>query len=166
MGFDASLDDDATTRHQRFAESDEARLAAIHRVAAKAPGVALASRGGYGLTRLLDGIDWKAIAASVEQGTRWVGHSDVTQLGLLAHGRGVVGGGRWPMATSAATRSITADCFREAVTGELEAVGFRTAPGFEGLEAKGTVGWQRPWCARCWARSTCRVKGGICFLKM
>ena len=47
----------------------------------------MATRGGYGLTRLLDAIDWKRIARSVERGTRWVGHSDMTalQLGLLAH---------------------------------------------------------------------------------
>ncbi len=38
-----------------------------------APSVALATRGGYGLTRLLDRIDWKTIARSVEHGTRWVG---------------------------------------------------------------------------------------------
>ena len=47
----------------------------------------MASRGGYGMTRLLDAIDWKLLAKSTAQGTRWVGHSDLTalHLGLLAH---------------------------------------------------------------------------------
>src|SRR4051794_37017855 len=87
LGFDAPLDESALLRHQRFGGDDAARLAAIHRVAGVAPSIAMATRGGYGLTRLLDGIDWKLLARSVAKGTRWVGHSDVTalQTGLLAH---------------------------------------------------------------------------------
>jgi muramoyltetrapeptide carboxypeptidase len=87
LGFDARADKAALARSQRFAGSDEARLAALHRVAEAAPAVAMASRGGYGVTRLLDRIDWQLLARSVERGTRWVGHSDFTalQLALLAH---------------------------------------------------------------------------------
>jgi muramoyltetrapeptide carboxypeptidase len=92
LGFDAALDESALARHQRFAGDDMTRLAALHRVAQARPSVALASRGGYGLTRLLDQIDWKLLARSVAAGTRWVGHSDLTtlQLGLIAHARGCV----------------------------------------------------------------------------
>ena len=87
LGFQVAVDSDANARQQRFGGSDATRLAALHRVALAAPSVAMATRGGYGLTRLLDGIDWPLLARSVEQGTRWVGHSDFTalQLGLLAH---------------------------------------------------------------------------------
>ena len=87
LGFDARLDESALAKHQRFGGSDETRLAAIHRVAAEAPSIAMATRGGYGLTRLLDRIDWALLKRSVEQGTRWVGYSDLTalQMGLLAH---------------------------------------------------------------------------------
>jgi len=86
-GFDVRIDASALARHQRFAGDDATRLDALHRVAEAAPSVAMATRGGYGLTRLLDRIDWQLLARSVERGTRWVGHSDVTslQLGLLAH---------------------------------------------------------------------------------
>ncbi len=66
LGFAVEIDPAAGAKAQRFAGDDEARLAAIHRVAAARPDIALASRGGYGLTRLLDGIDWKRIAKSVE----------------------------------------------------------------------------------------------------
>ena len=86
-GFDVRLDESALAKSQRFAGDDTVRLAAVHRVAAAAPSVALASRGGYGLTRLLDHLVWRALAGAVERGTRWVGQSDFTalHLGLLAH---------------------------------------------------------------------------------
>jgi muramoyltetrapeptide carboxypeptidase len=43
-------------------------------------------RGGYGLSRLLDQIDWQGIGKQVKQGLKIVGHSDFTafQLGLFA----------------------------------------------------------------------------------
>ena len=147
LGFAVSIDADAAARMQRFAGSDEGRLAALHRVAAARPSVALATRGGYGLTRLLDRIDWKRIAKSVESGTRWVGMSDMTalQLGLLAHGGGVTWAG--PLACDDFGRSsaeggvdeVTEACFLEAMAGELEAVGFRTDRGFDGLDLRGTL---------------------------
>jgi muramoyltetrapeptide carboxypeptidase len=147
LGFDVRLDCAARARAQRFAGDDEARLLSLHRVAAAAPSVAMASRGGYGLTRVLDALDWKALARSVERGTRWVGHSDFTalQLGLLAH----TGAGSWagPMACDDFGRSeeaggvdeITRDCFAEALDGSLEAVGFRTTVGFDGLAVRGRL---------------------------
>ena len=151
MGFDVTLDASVRGRHQRFAGDDEARLAAIHRVAQAAPSVALACRGGYGLTRLLDRIDWPLLAQAVERGTRWVGHSDFTalQLGLLAHTGVGPAAITWqgPMACEDFGRAddaggvdeITRDCFAEAMSGELEAVGFRTEPGFDGLDVKGKL---------------------------
>jgi len=147
LGFDARLDESALARHQRFGGSDELRLAAIHRVAAEAPSIAMTTRGGYGLTRLLGGIRWKALAKAVDQGTRWVGYSDFTalQLGLLAH----TGASSWagPASLDDFSRSeenggvdeVTRDCFVEAMNGELEAVGFRTEPGFDGLGVQGTL---------------------------
>lgn len=147
LGFDVTMDPGLRGRHQRFAGDDDARLAAIHRVAEAAPSVALACRGGYGLTRLLDRIDWPLLARSAERGTRWVGHSDLTalQLGLLAHTGAVSWQG--PMACDDFGRTdeqggvdeVTAGCFTEAMSGELEAVGFRTEAGFDGLDVKGRL---------------------------
>ena len=147
LGFAVEIDASALARHQRFAGDDETRLAAIHRVAAARPSIAMLTRGGYGLTRLLDRIDWKAVAKSVEAGTRWVGQSDFTslQLGLLAHRGGITWAG--PLACDDFGRSeadggldeVTAACFAEAMSGELEAVGFRTEPGFDGLAVRGTL---------------------------
>ncbi len=143
LGFDVAIDEAALAKHQRFGGADDARLAALHRVARAAPSVAMATRGGYGLTRLLDAIDWKLVARSVERGTRWVGHSDVTalQLGLLAH----TGSASWagPLACfdfgGDAVDDVTEGCFVEAMSGELEAVGFRTDAGHDGLQARGTL---------------------------
>ena len=147
LGFAVEIDEAATARAQRFAGDDDVRLATLARVAAARPSVALATRGGYGLTRLLDRIDWKRIAASVAAGTRWVGMSDMTslQLGLLAHGGGVTWAG--PLASDDFGRTaaeggvddVTEGCFVEAMSGALEAIGFRTGAGFDGLEVRGTL---------------------------
>jgi len=175
LGFDARLDADALARRQRFGGDDDTRLAALHRVALEAPSIALAARGGYGLTRLLDRIDWKLLTHSVEQGTRWVGHSDLTalQLGLLAH----TGADTWagPMAIDDFSRSdeaggvdeVTRDCFLEAMSGELEAVGFRTEAGFDGLGVSGRL-WGGNLSMVCSLLGTPHwpaVKGGILFLE-
>ncbi len=146
LGFEVTLDASALAKHQRFAGDDATRLAALHRVAAARPDIAMATRGGYGLSRLLDGIDWAAISRSIEGGTRWVGHSDFTalQLGLLAHGKGA-GAVTWagPLACGdfggEAVDDITEPCFVEAMDGSLEAVGFRTEAGFDGLAVRGTL---------------------------
>jgi muramoyltetrapeptide carboxypeptidase len=176
LGFDAALDESALARHQRFAGDDATRLAALHRVAHARPSVALAARGGYGLTRLLDQIDWKLLARSVAAGTRWVGHSDLTtlQLGLIAHARGSV---TWagPLAAEHFGRAdddggvdeVTQGCFVEAMGGELEAIGFRTEAGFDGLDVRGLL-WGGNLSVLLSLLGTPhwpRVKGGILFVE-
>lgn len=175
LGFEVQIDADALKRHQRFAGNDDIRLGALHRIAAKAPSIAMATRGGYGLTRLLDRIDWALMARSVARGTRWVGLSDCTalQLGLLAHGRCSSWAG--PTALEDFGRSdeaggvddVTAACFVEAMSGELEAVGFRTAAGFDGLDAKGLL-WGGNLSVLLSLLGTPhwpRIKGGVLFLE-
>ncbi len=184
-GFEVHVDEAAQAKFQRFAGDDDTRLAAVHRVAEQAPSVALSTRGGYGLTRLLDRLDWPRIVRSIERGTRWVGYSDMTafQLGLLAHGKGAVGTWAGPLACGDfggdEVDEITESCFLEAMSGALEAVGFaersgpRSGPGakpFDGLTARGTL----------WGGNLCMVssllgtphwparrvtKGGILFLE-
>jgi muramoyltetrapeptide carboxypeptidase len=175
LGFTVEVDEAATHKVQRFAGEDAVRLAALHRTAAARPDIALASRGGYGLTRLLAAIDWRAIARSVESGTRWVGHSDLTslQLGLLATHGAVSWAG--PLACDDFGRTaeeggvddVTEGCFLEAMSGELEAVGFRTGVGHDGLETRGTL-WGGNLCVVNSLLGTPwfpRTKGGILFLE-
>jgi muramoyltetrapeptide carboxypeptidase len=78
LGHEVEIDEAALASHLRFAGDDETRLAAIHRAAASGADVALVSRGGYGLTRILDGIHYKKIAKAIEKGMLFVGISDFT----------------------------------------------------------------------------------------
>ncbi|MFM6992289.1 MAG: LD-carboxypeptidase [Rhodoferax sp.] len=86
LGHEVEVDADALTRHLRFAGDDATRLAAIGRAAASGADVALITRGGYGLTRILPSLPYAALAKSVESGTQFVGQSDFTalQTALLA----------------------------------------------------------------------------------
>ncbi len=178
LGFEVTVDEAALARHQRFGGDDDTRLAALHRVARAAPHVALATRGGYGMTRLLDRIDWPLLARSVEAGTHWVGHSDLTalQLGLLAHTRARSWAGPLALAHFGPTDDeggvdeVTAACFTEAMSGELEAVGFRTEAGFDGLQERGLL-WGGNLTVLCSLLGTPHfpkpglVKGGVLFLE-
>lgn len=202
LGFSVAVDPTALSRLQRFAGDDDERLQALHRVAQQGVDgqacIALATRGGYGLTRLLDRIDWPLIARSVEQGLRWVGYSDMTalQLAALAHGAGGAAsvphvhgdghdddghcrhaGGWWhgPMAcddfgpdpAEREVDDVTQDCFLEAMGGELEAVGFRTEAGFDGLDVSGRL-WGGNLCVVSSLLGTPhfpRVRGGVLFLE-
>lgn len=177
LGFEVSIDADALARHQRFGGDDATRLAALHRIADAAPSVALATRGGYGLTRLLDALDWGRIAHSIEHGTRWVGYSDLTALhnGLIARHKGL---SMWagPLACDDFGRTeedggvdeITRDVFTEAMSGALEAVGFREPSGrFDGLEARGRL-WGGNLTVLCSLLGTPhwpKIKGGVLFLE-
>ena len=177
LGFEATLDADALARHQRFAGDDSTRLAALHRVAQQAPSIAMATRGGYGLTRLLGGVNWPVLLKSIERGTRWVGYSDFTalQLGLLKHTG--IGAATWagPMAVDDFSLSldeggvddVTQACFVEAMSGELEAVGFKTEQGFDGLGVRGTL-WGGNLTMVCSLLGTPHwptIKGGVLFLE-
>ena len=86
MGYEVEIDPAALDSFQRFAGDDARRLAAIGRAAASGADVALISRGGYGISRLLPDLPYRALARAVNQGTRFVGLSDFTalQLALLA----------------------------------------------------------------------------------
>jgi muramoyltetrapeptide carboxypeptidase len=175
LGFQVAVDASALARHQRFAGDDATRLAAVHRVALAAPSIAMAVRGGYGCTRLLDHIDWPLLARSVEQGTRWVGYSDLTalQLGLLAHSGHESWAGPTALDSFGRTEAdggvdeVTRDCFVEAMSGELEAVGFRTEAGFDGVDVGGKL-WGGNLAMVCSLLGTPhwpRVNGGILFLE-
>ena len=86
LGHAVEVDADALSTSTRFAGDDATRIASIHRAASSGADVAMISRGGYGLTRILPGIDYKKLAKAVQKGTRFVGLSDFTafQTALLA----------------------------------------------------------------------------------
>ena len=78
QGHEVEVDEAALASHMRFAGDDAMRIAAIGRAAASGADVALISRGGYGLSRILAGLPYKAIAKAIDGGMQFVGLSDFT----------------------------------------------------------------------------------------
>jgi muramoyltetrapeptide carboxypeptidase len=130
LGHEVEVDADALRSHMRFAGDDEARLAAIARAAASGADVALISRGGYGLTRILDRIDYAAVSKAIGGGTHFVGISDFTafQLALLAKTGGVSWAGPAVCEGFGAEPEpddIMEDCFNDLLLGQGEGAGWR-----------------------------------------
>lgn len=74
--------------HQRFAGDDLARLNALHAMLARTDvDLVMAVRGGYGVSRLLNRVDYELIARS---GKILAGQSDITALTAAAHARAKV----------------------------------------------------------------------------
>ncbi len=144
LGHEVEIDEAALASHQRFAGDDDTRLAAIHRAAASGADVALITRGGYGLTRILPGIRYDAIDKAISQGMLFVGISDFTafQNAVLARTGGVtwagpalcegfgVGGKPDTASGKAATSDLLPDdimeaCFDDLISGQGEGAGWR-----------------------------------------
>ena len=127
LGFDTTLDEAALEVHERFAGTDDQRLQAIGRALTQEHPIVMATRGGYGLNRLLHRIDWPAVADS---GKVFVGHSDFTafNLALLAQTGAISYTG--PAAVSDFGRKtlddLTADLFVETMRDELEVLSFES----------------------------------------
>ena len=129
LGNDVELDPDALSSEQRFAGDDDARVLAVSRASASGADVVMLTRGGYGLTRILKRLPYKAIAASIKNGTQWVGHSDFTalQMGLLAK----TGASSWAGPHACADfgaktmDDITLACFEDMTQGRGEGAGWK-----------------------------------------
>jgi muramoyltetrapeptide carboxypeptidase len=72
---------DATAQWRYFAGTDRHRLAALAAALESDADVVLFARGGYGISRLLADIDWKAVTASQKV---FCGYSDLTAFSLAA----------------------------------------------------------------------------------
>jgi muramoyltetrapeptide carboxypeptidase len=130
MGHAVEIDEAALATSQRFAGDDDTRLAAIHRAAASGADVALISRGGYGLTRILPGINYKAVAKAINKGTQFVGVSDFTafQCAVLAKTGAVTWAGpavEADFGTEGEPDDIMTACFDDLITGQGEGTGWR-----------------------------------------
>jgi muramoyltetrapeptide carboxypeptidase len=140
LGHSVEVDPAALASHMRFAGDDATRLAAIHRAAASGADVVMTSRGGYGLTRILPSINTKAVAKSIERGSRWVGYSDFCALkfALLAKYQSITWAGpdvcddfgtKYLSGTEAALTTPPDDimeaCFDDLVQGINEGAGWR-----------------------------------------
>lgn len=138
-GYDVEIDEAALLMHQRFAGEDDIRLAAIHRAAASGADVALISRGGYGLTRLLPRIDYKTVEKAIAKGTQFVGLSDFTafQMAVLAQTGAVTWAGPALSDFGAAegVDDIMQACFEDLIMGQGEGSGWRLPKPVAGIES-------------------------------
>jgi muramoyltetrapeptide carboxypeptidase len=130
LGHEVEIDETALSVHQRFAGDDATRLAAIARAAASGADVALISRGGYGLTRILDAIPYKAVAKAIHNGTEFVGLSDFTafQCALLAKTGSVTWAGPAvgeDFGAQGGADDIMEACFDDLLSGQGEGAGWR-----------------------------------------
>ena len=130
LGHQVEVDEAALAKYQRFAGDDETRLAAISRAAASGADVALITRGGYGLTRILPAINYKALAKAIEKGTRFVGLSDFTalQMALLAKTGAVTWAGPAlgeDFGTVGEPDDIMTACFDDLISGQGEGTGWQ-----------------------------------------
>ena len=192
MGHEVELDADLLRSQMRFAGDDATRVAAIHRAAASGADWAIISRGGYGLTRILDQIDYKLLTRAISKGTQFVGHSDFTalQCALLAK----TGAKTWAGPAMAADfgcegepDEIMLACFDDVVSGRSQGTGWRLprpsrakSPGAGAILAKlaATKPIQRPIKnATLWGGNLSilaalvgtpwlpRIEGGVLFLE-
>lgn len=134
QGYRVDLDPDSLASVQRFAGDDETRVAAIHRAAASGADVAIITRGGYGLTRLLPHLDYGLLHRAVEGGTQFVGHSDFTalQLAMLAQKGTVTWAGPALGADFGAEEGVDelmSDCLADMTSGQGEGTGWRLPAG-------------------------------------
>jgi muramoyltetrapeptide carboxypeptidase len=152
LGHEVEIDADALTGHLRFAGDDATRIAAISRAAASGADVALTSRGGYGISRILGGIDYKAVAKSINpskgQGTLFVGYSDFTafQCALLAKtgaptwsGPSVCGDFGQIVEKDGSPDCIMEACFDDLLVGQGEGAGWRMPLGKSRNMPKSTI---------------------------
>lgn len=169
-GFAPVLDRAALKVRQRFAGSDDERAAAFARAAAQPASIVMTTRGGYGLTRILPRLDFKALARANK---RWVGLSDFTafQLAMLARAKAVTWAGPALLEDFAAERfedvdETTLGSFRDAMDGSVEILGFRYS-GPKEVDARGTL-WGGNLSIVCALLGTPwfpKVQGGILFLE-
>jgi muramoyltetrapeptide carboxypeptidase len=87
QGHEVEVDEAALDSHMRFAGDDATRIAAITRAAASGADVALISRGGYGLTRILPALPYKQIAKAIDGGMQFVGLSDFTAFNQAVYAK-------------------------------------------------------------------------------
>lgn len=182
-GHEVEIDPDALSSHQRFAGDDDTRLAAIARAAASGAQVALISRGGYGLTRLLPRLPYAELQQAIERGTEFLGLSDFTalQLALLAQTGSQTWAGPALLADFGAAEEpdeIMQDCFDDLLVGQGEGTGWRLP--LSDLRAHPELGGEEGWGveqARLWGGNLSvlvsmlgtpyfpQIEGGILFLE-
>lgn len=175
QGHEVEVDADALRSHQRFAGDDATRLAAIGRAAASGADVAMVTRGGYGLTRLLPVLPYRDIAKAVEAGTQFVGLSDFTAFELAVMAK--TGAITWQgpalgedFGASDGPDEIMQACFDDLLLEQGEGAGWRLPAAEAGSEVE--IHNAKLWGGNLAVLASLlgtpylpKVKGGILFLE-
>ena len=176
LGHEVEIDADALSSYQRFAGDDATRLAAIGRAAASGAGLAMISRGGYGLTRILADLPYAALVKAIESGTQFVGLSDFTalQLGLMTKTGAITWQGPCigeDFGTEDEPDEIMQACFDDLLLAQGEGVGWRLPRGQASLadhEIHGANLWGGNLSVLVSLMGTPyfpKVRGGVLFLE-
>ncbi|HEY9460930.1 MAG TPA: LD-carboxypeptidase [Paralcaligenes sp.] len=167
LGFKTAVDRAALAVHERFAGTDKQRLAGVARAIKQKHSIVMATRGGYGVSRLLPFIDWRAVADS---GKIFIGQSDFTafNLALLAQTGAVSFAGPTALFDFGAKKinDLTTALFVESMHGELEILSFES-PGSDAVDARGVL-WGGSLAMVASLAGTAympKVRGGILFLE-
>lgn len=128
LGHTVQVDPDALSSHERFAGNDETRLKAIDRACESGCDVAMISRGGYGLTRLLPKLNYSKIKKSIRSGTKFLGFSDFTafQMAVLSKTQEITWSGPSVMDDLALDEpdDITLGCLEDVLSAQVEGAGW------------------------------------------
>lgn len=139
LGFKVVQDTHAETVCERFAGTDAQRAGSILRAIDQPLPVVMATRGGYGLSRILHMIDWQRVADS---GKLFVGMSDFTafNLALLAQTGAHSYTGPTALFDFGAKKvdDLTEALFLETLSGELEILSFES-PDADEVDARGIL---------------------------
>jgi muramoyltetrapeptide carboxypeptidase len=186
LGHDVHIDPSALSSSERFAGDDATRLLAIDRACDSACDVAMISRGGYGLTRLLPKMNYSKIKKAIRKGTKFIGFSDFTafQLSVLSQTQEITWSGPSVMDDLAveAPDDITLGCLEDVLSSQVEGAGwalkksalqsFITSSGPKAAQAsilaKDAVLWGGNLSVLCSLIGTPYfpdIKGGVLFLE-
>ncbi|RTZ47866.1 LD-carboxypeptidase [Candidimonas sp. SYP-B2681] len=139
LGFKTAVDRAALAIHERFAGTDKQRLAGIARALKQKHPIVMATRGGYGLSRLLPFIDWAAVADS---GKTFIGQSDFTAFNLALLARTGASSFAGPTAIydfgAKKMDDLTGALFVESMRRELEVLSFES-PDADPVDARGIL---------------------------
>ncbi|HET7266745.1 MAG TPA: muramoyltetrapeptide carboxypeptidase [Oleiagrimonas sp.] len=174
-GWQVTGEDAAARRHQRFAGTDAERAGDINALADPAqslPDVVMAVRGGYGMHRLLEHLDYAGLRERLS-GSHCVivGHSDFTalSLALLAKARVVTFAG--PMLAydfgGQTTSQFTVDAFDRAIHASARVVRWQGSAMSARVNVTGRL-WGGNLATLCSLLGTPYVPGierGILFLE-
>jgi muramoyltetrapeptide carboxypeptidase len=165
-GWQVCAGDTVFARHLRFAGTDELRAAELQRFATdRSLDVVIAARGGYGLSRVLDRLDFGAIR---DAGRILVGYSDFTAFGLALLAQADAVSFQGPSAADFGSRGdseFTIRSFFEAIENPDVSLEFDADGPDLGVEGRLWGGNLSMLCAMVGTPYLPRVQGGILFLE-